>query len=56
MVRDKEFVMKTLKVWQPYSRDRELNVNEALTVITNTSAFFNLLNDWNKEAESKKES
>jgi hypothetical protein len=52
---DRNFIEKTIQVWQPYCPDRELSAGDAEDIIANMTAFFQALNEW-EESESKKES
>ena len=48
---DKDFIEKTITVWQPFSPDKKLTDKDASDIILNIHIFFSLLNEWNKKAE-----
>ncbi len=48
---DKDFIEKTITVWQPYSPDEKLSDKDAVDIIENIHDFIELLNGWDKNSE-----
>lgn len=49
------FVKHTIEIWQPLS-NTPLTVEDARTIIRNTTAFFSLLDEWEKSKADRLES
>jgi hypothetical protein len=51
---NKEFLEKTIRVWQPLSEEK-LNEEDAREIVENLTGFFSLLGEWERKHAKEEE-